>query len=91
MLGDAAHLMPPSGDGANLALFDGAELAKCLVTHPADVDAALTEFETAMFARSSRVAVEAHDILDRCIGDRAPNGLVELLTGTPRIDSRAID
>ncbi|GGG10643.1 monooxygenase [Rhodococcoides trifolii] len=81
LLGDAAHLMPPSGDGANLALFDGAQLAKALVAHPTDVNAALDEFESAMFTRSAEVAVEAHDTLDRCIGERAPYGLIELLTG----------
>lgn len=30
LLGDAAHLMPPSGDGVNLAMLDALELSECL-------------------------------------------------------------
>lgn len=81
LLGDAAHLMPPSGDGANLAMLDGAELAEAIVRHPDDLDAALASYETAMFVRSAALAVEASDTLDRCIGEHSPAGLIALLDG----------
>jgi 2-polyprenyl-6-methoxyphenol hydroxylase-like FAD-dependent oxidoreductase len=76
LLGDAAHLMPPSGEGANLAMFDGSELAKALATRPDDIGAALAAYEQAMFIRSEAEAADARVILDLCLGDRAPFGLV---------------
>jgi 2-polyprenyl-6-methoxyphenol hydroxylase-like FAD-dependent oxidoreductase len=82
LLGDAAHLMPPSGDGANLAMFDGAELGKAIAAHPGDVEAALAGYEEAMFGRNASFAADAREILDLCLGDRAPFGLIGFLTGS---------
>jgi lysophospholipase L1-like esterase len=81
LIGDAAHLMPPSGEGANLAMLDGAELARALAAHPEDMDAALLAFEQAMFARSLAEAPTAHVIQELCVGPRAPHAFVEFLGG----------
>ncbi|MEU6479074.1 NAD(P)/FAD-dependent oxidoreductase [Streptomyces sp. NPDC047017] len=53
LLGDAAHLAAPNGEGANLAMLDGADLGKALAAYPDDVEAALTAYEQAVFARGA--------------------------------------
>jgi len=40
LFGDAAHLMPPVGQGANVAMLDGALRGLALAAHPGDVPAA---------------------------------------------------
>jgi 2-polyprenyl-6-methoxyphenol hydroxylase-like FAD-dependent oxidoreductase len=81
LLGDAAHLSAPAGEGANLAMFDAAELGKAIAAHPDDVDIALTRYEAAMFPRSEASAVEARQTLTLCLGERTPYGLVDFFAG----------
>ena len=81
LLGDAAHLMAPSGEGANLAMLDGAELGKAIAAYPDDIETALTAYEKAMFPRSEAEAADARLILELCLGDRAPFSLIDFFTG----------
>jgi 2-polyprenyl-6-methoxyphenol hydroxylase-like FAD-dependent oxidoreductase len=80
LLGDAAHLMIPSGEGANLAMFDGAELAKAIAANPGDVEAALLRYETDLFPRSVFAAVEAEEQSEALWGDNAPQSLIDFFT-----------
>ncbi|MCZ9340991.1 FAD-dependent monooxygenase, partial [Streptomyces sp. TRM76130] len=45
LLGDAAHLRAPNGEGANLAMLDGADLGRTLAAHPGDAETALAAHE----------------------------------------------
>lgn len=79
LLGDAAHLMPPSGEGANLAMLDGAELAKAIIAEPSNLDHAFATFEKDMFMRSHAEAADAFEMTDLLLGPESPSGLLNLI------------
>jgi 2-polyprenyl-6-methoxyphenol hydroxylase-like FAD-dependent oxidoreductase len=80
LLGDAAHLTAPSGEGANLAMYDGAELAKAIAANPGNVEAALLAYETDLFPRSASEAPEADRMQEVLFGDNSPQSLLDFFT-----------
>ena len=86
LLGDAAHLMSPSGEGANLAMLDGAELAKAIAANPGDVEVALAAYEKDLFRRSASEAADSEEILKLCLGPNAPHSLVNFFTSHQPIE-----
>ncbi|MBF6545445.1 FAD-dependent oxidoreductase [Nocardia brasiliensis] len=78
LVGDAAHLMSPfAGVGANLAMYDGADLASKLVTQ-LDTEDALKAYEERLFPRSGDAASRSAQNLETFFGREAPQSVVTL-------------
>lgn len=60
LMGDAAHLMPPSGEGVNTAMLDALDLSECLTSGEfQDLHSAIAAYEKRMRARAVILGKEA--------------------------------
>ncbi|WP_326824070.1 FAD-dependent oxidoreductase [Streptosporangium sp. NBC_01756] len=85
LLGDAAHLMSPfAGEGANLAMLDGAELGQAIADHPGDIETALAIYEKALFPRGQASAGESAASLELMFGPDPVTRLTEMFTDQPQ-------
>ncbi|MEV4515809.1 FAD-dependent monooxygenase [Dactylosporangium sp. NPDC049525] len=80
LLGDAAHLMPPVGEGANQAMLDAAELAGHLAANPADPDSAIRAYEEAMFTRIHPIAEMSERVQTMMLSPTAAEDIVRFFT-----------
>ncbi|MFD7340120.1 FAD-dependent monooxygenase [Streptomyces violascens] len=72
---DASRAAQFSGMGANLAMLDGADLARALVDHPAIADA-VRAYEDLLFPRSKEAAASAAEGIE---GAFAPDSAAQTL------------
>lgn len=82
LIGDAAHLTPPDGDGANWALYDGAQLATAIVAAPTDIETAFNTFAEQMLPRSAASSTEGYQSFEQTFGYNAPANLRDMLHRT---------
>lgn len=81
LIGDAAHLMPPVGEGANQAMLDAAELAARLF---ADPHSAIRSYEEAMFARIHPIAEMSARVQAMMLSPTAADEIVRFFSRTSR-------
>ncbi|MBL7261070.1 FAD-dependent oxidoreductase [Paractinoplanes lichenicola] len=79
LVGDAAHLMPPVGEGANQAMLDGAELAAAFATDPGS---AIKTYEEAMFARIGPIAAMSARVQAMMLSPTAADEIVHFFAPT---------
>lgn len=79
LLGDAAHLMPPSGEGVNLAMLDALELSECLTNEDfEDTQTAITSYEKRMRERAAQEAQDSLDMIEWMHSEEAMEKLVQM-------------
>ncbi|WP_136605454.1 FAD-dependent oxidoreductase [Paenibacillus dokdonensis] len=79
LIGDAAHLAPPAGDGVNLAMRDAAELACSVDRHYDELNRAIEAYESKMYAYSSESARMSYDNFMLMLSDDAVGKVTDLL------------
>ncbi|SEN16448.1 2-polyprenyl-6-methoxyphenol hydroxylase [Chitinophaga rupis] len=82
LLGDAAHIMAPSGEGVNLAMLDALELSECLTNeHFKDTQTAIAAYETIMRERAAQEAATSFEMIEWMHAEDAQDRIVEFFKG----------
>ena len=80
LLGDAAHIMPPSGEGVNLAMLDALELSDCLTGSGfQDIQSAISAYEKQMRARGAKEAQDSLEMMEWMHAEGAVNKMAQLM------------
>ncbi|MBE8522518.1 FAD-dependent monooxygenase [Amycolatopsis sp. H6(2020)] len=81
LVGDAAHLMSPfAGEGANIALIDGADLAREIL-NSSGVETAIARYEKTMFPRGAKAATASQKGLEMMFVDGRPIKMIAFFRG----------
>jgi 2-polyprenyl-6-methoxyphenol hydroxylase-like FAD-dependent oxidoreductase len=84
LLGDAAHRMPPNGEGVNQAMVDALELAEALGSaHFPTIGQAITAFEERMRHRMMGVEAETRELLDLMHAANNQEAFLRIFSSTP--------
>jgi len=83
LLGDAAHIMPPSGEGVNLAMLDALELSEYLTDDRFnDTQTAIAAYEASMHKRAAQEAVESFEMMEWMHGEDAQDRILHFFKTT---------
>ena len=81
VLGDAAHIMPPSGEGVNFAMLDALDLSEFLTSENYDdLKSAVAAYEEPMRARASKEAQDSLEMVEWMHSENALTLMVQMLT-----------
>jgi 2-polyprenyl-6-methoxyphenol hydroxylase-like FAD-dependent oxidoreductase len=84
LLGDAAHVLPPNGEGVNTAMLDALELSESLTGGEfTDLQSAIAHYEKQMFARFMAVGKETFDMNDWMYSPDGIKVMVDMLNQMP--------
>jgi 2-polyprenyl-6-methoxyphenol hydroxylase-like FAD-dependent oxidoreductase len=85
LIGDAAHLMPPNGEGVNLAMLDALDLCECLtIGRQTNIKEAISAYEDIMFRRVEPLCKETIDGIEdfAAPSNESVQELVKMLSNT---------
>ena len=85
LLGDAAHLLPPNGEGVNAAMLDALDLTEILTSGEfTDLKSAIAHYEKQMFARFVEEGKVTEDFMDWTYSPDGLKMMVEMMNQLPK-------